>query len=186
MDHPHLLEGGDRWVKEHVYQAAFGMEGQALRPIAPVRVDDPLPGQRLNQGLFSSLSPEWPMPDNVFQALNERYRFTLDACATPDNTKCDRYFTAEQDALRQQWTGTVFCNPPYGREIGQWLKKAWQSAQAGATVVCLVPARTDTAWWHSVCMKGDIFFIRGRLKFGDSENSAPFPSAVVVFEPAEQ
>jgi len=75
-------------------------------------------------------------------------------------------------------------NPPYGREIGKWVKKAYESAQSGATVVCLVPARTDTAWWHDYCAKGEIRFVRGRLKFGGSKNSAPFPSAVVIFRPA--
>jgi phage N-6-adenine-methyltransferase len=170
-------------VKEQVFQASFTIEGQALRPAAPVRVDDPLPGQRLNQGLFSSLTPEWPTPAGVFQALNERHQFTLDACATPDNAKCKRYFTPEQDALRQEWSGTIWCNPPYGRAIGKWLRKAWESSQQGATVVCLVPSRTDARWWHTWCMRGAIFFIRGRLKFGDAQNAAPFPSAVVVFEP---
>lgn len=170
-------------MKEQAYQAAFGVDGREFRPTAPIPVNDPLPGQRLNQGLFSSLTPEWPTPVSVFLALNERYHFDLDACATPENAKCERFFTTEQDALRHDWTGRVFCNPPYGRAIGAWLKKAWQSAQAGATVVCLVPSRTDASWWHQWCMQGDIFFIRGRLRFGDAQNSAPFPSAVVVFEP---
>lgn len=153
--------------------------------MTPIRVDDPIPGQRLNRGLFSSLTPEWPTPAVVFAALDGVYHFDLDACATPENAKCQRFFTPDQDALRQEWTGSVFLNSPYGREIGRWLKKAWESAQQGATVVCLVPARTDTSWFHSYCMKGNIFFIRGRLKFGDAQNSAPFPSAVVVFEPSK-
>ncbi len=177
--------GGQPWVKERVYQATFAMDGQQLRPADPVRVDDPIRGQHLNQGLFSSLTPEWPTPAGVFAALDEQYHFTLDACAAPENAECERYFTAEQDALRQEWTGTVFCNPPYGREIGRWLKKAWESAQQGATVVCLMPSRTDTPWWHPYCVQGNIFFIRGRLRFGDAQNSAPFASAVVVFEPPE-
>ena len=173
-------------MKEQTFQASFGIEHQQLRPAAPIRVDDPLPGQRLNQGLFSSLTPEWPTPAGVFQALNDRYHFELDACATAENAKCPRFFTAEQDALQQQWTGSVFCNPPYGPELGRWLKKALESSEHGATVVCLVPARTDTAWWHQLCMKGNIFFVRGRLRFGDARNSAPFPSAVVVFEPPDR
>jgi phage N-6-adenine-methyltransferase len=74
-------------------------------------------------------------------------------CATPENAKCANYFTTEQDALRQEWTGSVFCNPPYGPEISRWLKKALESSQHGGTVVCLVPARTDTAWWHQFCMR---------------------------------
>ena len=170
-------------MKEQIFQASFAIDRQEFRPAAPVRVNDPLPGQRLNQGLFSSLTPEWATPAGVFQALNDVYHFDLDACATPGNTKCSRFFTAEQDALRQEWTGSVFLNPPYGREIGRWIKKAWESSQQGATVVCLVPSRTDSAWWHRYCMQGNIFFIRGRLRFGDAQNSAPFPSAIVVFEP---
>jgi hypothetical protein len=175
MPSPEQRSGQPR--NDHVYQAAFGLGGDQLRPVDPILVADPLRGQRLNAGLFSSLTPEWPTPAGVFAAL--------DACATPENAKCAHYFTPEQDALRQEWTGIVFCNPPYGREVGQWLRKAWQSARQGATVVCLVPARTDTEWWHSWCMKGNILFIRGRPRFGDAQNSAPFPSAVVVFEPPE-
>jgi phage N-6-adenine-methyltransferase len=170
-------------MKEQIYQARFGMEGDAFRAVTPLRVDDPVPGQRLNQGLFSSLTPEWPTPDAVFQALDDVYHFDLDACATAENAMCEQFFTMEQDALRQVWTGAVWLNPPYGREIGRWLKKARASSEQGATVVCLVPARTDTVWWQDVCMQGKIFFIRGRLRFGDAQNAAPFPSAIVVFEP---
>jgi phage N-6-adenine-methyltransferase len=169
-------------VKEEVYQSAFDSAGN-LAP--PLRVNDPLPGQRLNHGLFSSLTPEWPTPAGVFDALDNTYHFTLDASATPENAKCSRYFTSEHDALRQEWTGCVWLNPPYGREIGLWLKKAVESSERGATVVCLVPSRTDTEWWHTWCMRGKIFFVRGRLKFGNVDNSAPFPSAVVVFEPMD-
>jgi phage N-6-adenine-methyltransferase len=183
---PSPEQRGGQLTNDHVYQAAFGLDGNEFRPVDPVRVADPLRGQRLNHGLFSSLSPEWPTPAGVFAALDEQYHFTLDACATPENAKCERFFTREEDALRQEWTGSVFLNPPYGREIGAWLRKAWESSRNGATVVCLVPARTDTSWWHAWCMKGNILFIRGRLRFGDAQNSAPFPSAVVVFEPPEE
>ena len=136
----------------------------------------------MNQGMFSSKTDEWATPIDFFEKLNERYHFDLDVCATDDNAKCSRYFTKADDGLYQEWSGTCWMNPPYGRAIGQWVKKAYESSQAvGVTVVCLLPARTDTAWWHDYCMKGDITFIRGRLKFGDGKNSAPFPSAVVVF-----
>src|ERR1700680_4336359 len=100
-------------MNQEVYQATFGVNGQELQPTAPVRIGDPLPGKRLNQGLFSSLTPEWATPAGVFAALNERYKFDLDACATPDNAKAERYFTPEQDGLRQEWTGTVWLNAPY-------------------------------------------------------------------------
>jgi len=93
------------------------------------------------------------------------------------------YFTEQDDGLSQEWYGSVWMNPPYGKTIGLWMKKAYESSCAGVKVVCLVPARTDTAWWHDYAMKGSIEFIRGRLKFGGSKNSAPFPSALVIFEP---
>lgn len=101
----------------------------------------------LNAGLFSSATGEWSTPQDVYDALDTEFGFTLDPCATPENAKCERYFTKEDDGLAQEWTGVVFMNPPYGRQIGRWLKKAYESALAGATVVCLVPSRTDTRWW---------------------------------------
>lgn len=136
----------------------------------------------MNDALFSSKTCEWETPQDFFDGLNAEFRFDLDVCATPENAKCSRYFTREIDGLKQNWDGICWMNPPYGREIGQWVKKAYESAQNGATVVCLLPARTDTAWWHEYCMKGKVRFIRGRLKFGGAQNSAPFPSAVVVFD----
>ncbi len=87
------------------------------------------------------------------------------------------------DGLALTWLGTCWMNPPYGRKIGQWVRKAYESSLLGATVVCLLPARTDTAWWHDYVVKGEIRFLRGRLKFGGQKNSAPFPSAVVVYRP---
>lgn len=130
----------------------------------------------------SSATCEWETPQEFFDRLNARYHFELDVCATTENAKCERYFTKEQNGLKQEWTGCCWMNPPYGKEIGDWMRKAYESMLEGATVVCLVPARTDTAWWHDYAMKGKITFIRGRLKFGGQKNSAPFPSAVVVFE----
>jgi phage N-6-adenine-methyltransferase len=136
----------------------------------------------LNDGLFSSRTDEWATPRNLFDRLNQEFQFTLDPCATNENHKCDRWFTREEDGLLEDWAGRVFMNPPYGREIGFWVKKAYQETQRDAELVaCLLPARTDTAWWHDYCMKGEIRFLRGRLKFGDSKNSAPFPSAIVIF-----
>lgn len=124
----------------------------------------------------------WATPQKFFQDLDAEFHFTLDVCATTDNAKCPAYFTEEQDGLAQEWQGVCWMNPPYGREIIHWMRKAYESSLTGATVVCLVPARTDTRWWHDYATKGEIRFIRGRLKFGDSKNSAPFPSAVVVFK----
>lgn len=134
---------------------------------------------------FSSATDLWATPDDFFARYDARFGFTLDPCATADNAKCERYYTKDDDGLAQDWRGTVWMNPPYGREIGRWMRKAYESAQAGATVVCLVPARTDTRWWHDYAMKGEVEFIKGRLKFGGHNNNAPFPSAVVVFRPEQ-
>lgn len=138
----------------------------------------------ISPALFSSKNVVWETPRALFNRLDAVFRFTLDVCATPDNAKCRQFFSETDDGLAQEWTGTCWMNPPYGRTIGQWVKKALDSSiRGGATVVCLLPARTDTAWWHDYCMAGTIAFIRGRLKFGGSKNSTPFPSAVVAFSP---
>ena len=136
----------------------------------------------MNDALFSSKTCEWETPAYLFEKLNHKYHFNLDVCATNDNAKCLQYYTKEQDGLRQEWRGVCWMNPPYGREIGKWVEKAYKSSLKGATVVCLLPARTDTSWWHDYCMKGQIEFIRGRVKFGNSKHGAPFQSAIVIFE----
>lgn len=133
---------------------------------------------------FSSGSSEWDTPQDFFDKLNAQFDFTLDPCATEANAKCDKYFTPEDDGLSQSWKGhTVFVNPPYGRGIGVWLKKGYEeSKQHNTMVVMLIPSRTDTKWWHDYVMKAkEVHLVRGRLKFGSSENAAPFPSAVAVF-----
>ena len=135
----------------------------------------------MNNIHFSSKTDLWATPQKFFDKYNALYGFSLDVCANKDNAKCSKFFSIENNGLEQEWSGSCWMNPPYGREIIHWMKKAYESSLCGATVVCLVPARTDTKWWHEYAMKGDIEFIRGRLKFGDSKNSAPFPSAVVVF-----
>ena len=131
---------------------------------------------------FSSKTDLWYTPEDFYQKYNSVYNFEIDVCATDENAKCEKYFTEEIDGLSQKWEGVCWMNPPYGRTISKWMKKAYESSLEGATVVCLVPARTDTNWWHDYAMKGEIEFIKGRLKFGGSKNSAPFPSAVVVFK----
>jgi len=133
---------------------------------------------------FSSATDLWSTPQAFFDAYDDVYHFTLDVCATGANAKCARFFNEAEDGLKQTWTGACWMNPPYGRTIGHWMKKAYESSLTGATVVCLVPARTDTQWWHDYAMKGHIKFIKGRLKFGNAKNSAPFPSAVVTFSKA--
>lgn len=138
----------------------------------------------INTGLFSSASCEWSTPQYLFDELNQRYCFTLDPCATKENAKCSMYFTKEDDGLQQKWSGRVFMNPPYGRDIGMWIRKAYDSVKNNDAelVVCLLPSRTDTKWFHEYCLKGEITYIRGRLKFGNSKVSAPFPSIIVVFK----
>jgi phage N-6-adenine-methyltransferase len=133
-------------------------------------------------GMTGSASDDWETPLEFFATLDAVFHFTIDVCASPANAKCQRFFSVVDDALKQKWDGVCWMNPPYGRTIGLWMKKAYESALAGATVVCLVPARTDTAWWHDYAAKGVVEFVRGRLKFGGHKNSAPFPSAVVVFK----
>lgn len=137
----------------------------------------------LNTGVFTSSTDDWATPQDLFDRLNAQHGFTLDVCANAANAKCSRYFTVEQDGLAQDWTGTCWMNPPYGREIAKWIRKAYESSKAGATVVCLVPARTCSAWWHDYAAKGEVTFLRGRVKFGGAKWNAPFPSAVIVFRP---
>lgn len=136
------------------------------------------------QVMFSSKTDLWETPQEFFDKLNAEFHFNLDVCALPENAKCTLYYTPEIDGLFQPWYGRCWCNPPYGREIGKWVEKAYNSAKDGALVVMLLPARTDTRWFHDyIYNKAEVKFIRGRLKFGKSKNSAPFPSMIVVFRP---
>lgn len=136
----------------------------------------------MNEALLSSKTGEWSTPQDFFDRLDWKYHFTLDAAATAENAKCARFFTAEDDGLTKNWGGEiVFCNPPYGREIGRWVRKGYEEAKA-AVVVMLLPARTDTHWFHDYCVKGNITFLRGRLKFGGAKDAAPFPSMLVEFD----
>lgn len=132
--------------------------------------------------MFSSKSDLWSTPDDFFAELDKEFHFTLDVCATADNAKCDDYYTEAMDGLSLKWDGIVWCNPPYGRNINKWIKKAVNAALRGATVVMLLPARTDTKWFHElVYRRAEIRFVRGRLKFGGSNNAAPFPSMICIF-----
>ena len=134
--------------------------------------------------MFSSKTDLWETPQDLFDKLNNEFHFTLDVCATQENAKCDSFYTKEQDGLSQPWKGVVWCNPPYGKQIGSWVRRGFFASLSGNTVVMLLPARTDTRWFHEyIYGEAEIRFIRGRLKFGGSKNSAPFPSMVVVFMP---
>jgi len=137
---------------------------------------------------MSSETQEWETPQEFFDLLDTEFEFTLDVAATPENAKCKRYYTIQDNALWQPWDGVVFCNPPYGRLIGKFVRKGYMEAQKGATVVMLIPSRTDTRYWHNYVMRAkEIRFVKGRLYFSvdGKRGAAPFPSAIVVFERGE-
>lgn len=134
--------------------------------------------------MFSSNTDLWATPQSFFEELNKEFQFTLDPCATAENAKCRTFYTKDDDGLKKDWGGQiVFCNPPYGMEIKKWVRKCYEeSKKPNTVVVMLIPARTDTAYFHDyIYKKSEVRFIRGRLKFGDAKNSAPFPSMVVIF-----
>jgi len=143
----------------------------------------------LNPSLFSSKSGEWETPQDLFGTLDKIFHFDLDVCATKNNTKCEQFFNLEDDSLKQSWEDKIcWMNPPYGREIDDWVAKAfWEAREHSITVVALLPARTDTKWWHSFVMRAQqIWFIRGRVKFVGAKSSAPFPSCIVIWTGATQ
>ena len=135
--------------------------------------------------MFSSKTNDWSTPQDFYDELNNEFGFTLDPCADEYNHKCNKYFTEGDDGLLQDWGGEiVFCNPPYGKVIKDWVRKAYiEGCKPNTTVVLLIPARTDTQYFHDYIYHEakEIRFIKGRLKFGDSKNAAPFPSMVVVY-----
>ena len=139
-----------------------------------------------NEVMFSKKSDQWATPQEFYDKLNSEFSFTLDPCADAKNNKCSKYFTMENDGLKQSWAREiVFMNPPYSK-VKNWIQKAYEERK-NAVIVCLVPSRTDTKWFHEYCFHAkEIRFVKGRLKFGDSKNSAPFPSMVVVFAGTEQ
>ena len=140
--------------------------------------------------MFSSKSNEWSTPQNLFDKLNNKYHFTLDPCSTVENHKCDKFYTIEDDGLIKDWSNeTVFVNPPYGRELYKWVKKCYEEGLNGTKIVLLIPSRTDTKYFHEFLYNKNnvkIEFIKGRLKFGDSNNSAPFPSLLAYFNIEEE
>lgn len=139
--------------------------------------------------LFSSECMTWETPQLFFNQINEEFNFTLDVCAFNENKKCDRFISPQENALTRNWDNgdnkeICWMNPPYGRGIGVWIKKAYEQAERGNTIVALIPSRTDTKWFHEyIYNKHEIRFIKGRLKFGDSVNAAPFPSMLIIFKP---
>lgn len=141
----------------------------------------------ISTALYSSRSEEWATPPAFYADLHAEFSFTLDPCSTRQNAKCSTFYTKAEDGLAQDWgIHTVFCNPPYGRTIGEWARKCYEASLQGATVVLLVHARTDTRFFHNwVYGKAELRFVRGRLKFGDGKQSAPFPSLVAVYRPTK-
>lgn len=142
----------------------------------------------ITKGMFTSNSNEWATPKALYDELNKEFHFTLDPCATPENAKCKKFYTEAENGLLQDWSNEiVFCNPPYGRAIKDWIEKASKEAEKGATVVMLIPARTDTSYFHKYIYKRhEIRFIAGRLHFNESKQSAPFPSMIVVMKKGQE
>lgn len=138
---------------------------------------------------YTSRTEEWATPVKVFEELDREFHFTLDPCSSPLNYKCEKHYTIEDDGLMQDWGGeTVFCNPPYGKAMRNWVAKcALEAGKPGTTVVMLIPARTDTSYFHDyIYHKADeIRFLRGRFHFNDGKNPAPFPSMIVIFKSKE-
>ncbi len=136
----------------------------------------------MTKGMYSSKTAEWETPQDVFDHYNQLFNFQLDVCASEENNKCVNFYSKDDDGLKQHWYGRNWMNPPYGRQISKWVEKAWwESLDNNALTVCLLPARTDTAWWQNFVLNADsVLFVRGRLKFG-GQKPAPFPSAIVIF-----
>lgn len=139
----------------------------------------------MDKVLFSSKSNEWATPQDLYDKLNNKYNFTLDPCSTIENHKCNKFYTIKENGLIQDWSNEiVFCNPPYGREIYDWVKKCYNEYLKGTKIVLLIPSRTDTKYFHEFLYNKPnikIQFIKGRLKFGNSDNSAPFPILLAYF-----
>jgi len=172
------LSGGALTVRLErlvIFHGNYTMNRETQSKIARVR----------NDGRWHNRGSDWATPQSLFDKLNKEFNFTLDVCASHWNSKCPRYFTEEINGLSQNWSGVCWMNPPYGRALESWMKKAYQSAKNGAVIVCLVPASTDTNWWHQYAMKGEIRFLRGRPRFLTKEGNWQqtfTPSVIVVFK----
>jgi len=138
----------------------------------------------VNQTWFNRSKVEYETPDEIFNPLDDEFGFTLDVCADKDNTKCELFYSKEQDSLSRKWQGVCWMNPPFGREMKKWVKKAYESWKEGATVVCLLPSRTNTLWWHDWVMKGEVRFIKGEVTFKGQKNGLWMPMSIVIFKSA--
>jgi len=130
---------------------------------------------------FNTGRQDWETPDEIFIPLHKEFKFNLDVCATAKNKKVKNYLSRKVDALSKEWKGTCWMNPPFGQQ-GKWVKKAYQESKKGNTIVCLLPARTNTCWWHDYAMKGEVRFIKGRPKFKGAKHGLPQPLAIVIFK----
>ena len=138
----------------------------------------------MTKGLTSTGNIVAETPKYLFDRISSIFNFSLDVCALPENAKCESYYTPKDDGLSKPWRGGVWCNPPYGREISSWVKKAYEESQKeyNSFVLMLLPARTDTRWWWEYVQgKATLFFIKGRVKFGDHNVGAPFPSVLALY-----
>ncbi len=137
----------------------------------------------LNESLYKSDKMDWGTPQYIFDYLNKEFNFTLDVCADSNNTKCKNFFSIENNGLSQNWDDNIcWMNPPYGRDIKNWVEKAYRESRKNCTCVCLVPVRSDTKWWHDYVMKSfEIRLFNKRLSFAGANNKAPFPAAIIVF-----
>lgn len=141
----------------------------------------------MNKGLFTSNTDNWATPQWLFDDLDKEFHFTLDVCADDQNHKCEKYYTKADDGLKNSWEGSVFMNPPYGREIAKWIWKAYSERANCKTIVMLVPARTDTSWFHDyIYHEAEIRFLRGRVRFEGAKWNAPFPSMVAIYRKIDE
>lgn len=156
-----------------------------MMKIKKLMIHDPEGGDYLSQltkEMFTAKTDLYETPQDLFDKLNKKFHFDLDVCALPENTKCEMYYTPEDDGLTQPWWGSCWMNPPYGREISKWVEKAYKESLKNTTVVCLLPARTDTKWFHEYCLPfAEIRFLKGRLRFQNCKHTAPFPNMIVIF-----
>lgn len=134
------------------------------------------------------MSDQWATPQALFDKLDEEFGFDVDVCALPENAKCKKFYSPEEDGLRFRWTGTVWMNPPYGRGIAKWVKKAYEASQGGATVVALIPNRSNAPWWHEWVMRAnELRFVRKKVAFVGSTRGVPFfGSVIAIFRPYKQ
>ena len=133
---------------------------------------------------FKSNTVEWPTPQELYLPLHAEFGFDFDVAATKENAKCANFLTKEQDGLLHPWGRCNWMNPPYGKDVPKWLKRALDESKHGATTVCLIPARTNTGWFHDLCLSAaEVRFVRGRPKFGDADHGLPLPLAVVIYRP---